>query len=567
MDGEGGSWLESRLMSLENPDLRSPSLLDASCEVFVHDLAALSPTDATAWEIPGFEGELEDFSPEYWDAVAARVSEMVADIDALDDGTDDSDDDDDFDEVDQITATVMRDRLGVISEKHHQGEYLRLLNSIASPVQTIRDALVLMPHSTPEDLEAVRSRLSKVGTSLAGYQASLAEAANYGEVAARRQVDEVISQCEVLAGSGSLLEELGLDPYSTEVLAAKEAFGRMAEWLGTYLAPVSAHEDAVGRERYELFSHEFLGDSVDLDEAYLWGLEQLWEITSAQQFLAAQLYGKGTTINAAISALNTEERYRIQGTDALREWMQETADKAIRELDGTHFTIPEPVKTIEACIDPTGTGDIFYIPPSDDFSRPGRIWWPVSEDKEVFHTWRELTTVFHESVPGHHLQFVKALEEVDNFNLWHRVACWNYGDGQGWASYAELLMAELGYHEDLGTRMGLLDAQRLRAARVVLDIGVHLGKKIPEGTGVWNASYAKSFLRENTTMDEASLGFELHRCLGLPGHALSSALGQRHWLQLRDDALTQGMSLRDFHNTALSYGSIPMSILREQILD
>ena len=129
------------------------------------------------------------------------------------------------------------------------------------------------------------------------------------------------------------------------------------------------------------------------------------------------------------------------------------------------------------------------------------------------------------------------------------------------------LMAELGYHEDPGTRMGLLDAQRLRAARVVLDIGVHLGKKVPEGTGIWDASYAKSFLRENSAMDEANLRFELNRYLGWPGQAPSYALGQRLWQQTRDEAVAQGQSVRDFHRRALSLGSIPMSILRQQVLD
>jgi len=247
--------------------------------------------------------------------------------------------------------------------------------------------------------------------------------------------------------------------------------------------------------------------------------------------------------------------------------MQETADRAVADLHGSAFDIPEQVRTIECRIDPAGTGGIFYTPPSDDFTRPGRMWWSVPKAQDTFHTWQELTTVFHEGVPGHHLQIGQTLVERDKLNLWRRVACWNSGHGEGWALYAEQLMAELGYHEDPGTRMGLLDAQRLRAARVVLDIGVHLGKKVPEGTGIWDASYAKSFLRENSAMDEANLRFELNRYLGWPGQAPSYALGQRLWQQTRDEAVAQGQSVRDFHRRALSLGSIPMSILRQQVLD
>ncbi len=543
---------------------RSPSLLDASCEGFVYDLAALSPTDATAWGIPGFDGELQDFSPDYWEAIADRTREMIADVDAFDDGTDDSDDEDDFDEVDHVTAAVLRDRLCLDLDLHHHGEDLAQLNNIASPVQTIRDTLLLMPTDTPEQVDALRSRLSKVPAALAGYRESLAEAASHGHVAPVRQIDEVYSQCQDLVESPSLLEEIGLDRDAPEVDTAKQAFADMADWLSEHLATHAPHEDAVGRERYQRFSHLFVGDTVDLDEAYSWGLERLREIDAEQQAIARQLYGI-TDVRLAYRKLNEEPRYTLHGTDELLEWMQETADRAVADLHGTAFDIPEPVRTIEAKIDPAGTGGIFYTPPSDDFSRPGRMWWSVPAGQERFHTWQELTTVFHEGVPGHHLQIGQAL--VSPLNLWRRVACWNSGHGEGWALYAEQLMEELGYHEDPGTRMGLLDAQRLRAARVVLDIGVHLGKKIPEGTAVWDASYAKAFLRENTAMDEAVLRFELNRYLGWPGQAPSYALGQRLWEQTRDDAVAQGMTVAEFHSQALALGSIPMSILREQLLD
>jgi uncharacterized protein (DUF885 family) len=531
------------------------------------DIAELSPTQATAWGIEGFDSELQDFSPEYYAAIADRTREMMADVDALNDGTDDNDDEDDFDEVDLVTAEVLRDRLCLELSMHHHGEDIRNLNNIASPVQEIRDTFLLMPKDTEEQREAIRARLSKVADSLKGYRESLALAASQGKVAAERQVDAVMKQCRELAEHGSMLEGLGLPADDVAVHAAKSAFGAMNEWLSENLAPHAPHEDAVGRERYKRFSHQFVGDVVDLDEAYEWGIERLNEIVAEQKKIASQLYGEGTSARAAMKKLNEEDRYTIEGVDNLREWMQKTADDAIAALHGTHFDIPEPVHTIEAMIDPAGTGGIFYTPPSDDFSRPGKMWWSVPEGQTKFHTWQELTTVFHESVPGHHLQCGQAVAESDNLNMWRRLACWNSGHGEGWALYAEQLMADLGYHEDPGTRMGMLDAQRLRAARVVLDIGIHLGKRTPEGSSVWDASYARHFLRENSAMDEANLAFELDRYLGWPGQAPSYALGQRLWEQLRDDALAQGQDIKGFHSRALALGSIPMSIVRAQILD
>ena len=553
-------------MSSEHQPAREPSLLDASCDNFLADLAKLSPTDATEWGIEGYEGDLQDFSPDYFTAVADRTREMVADLDALDDSTDESDDDDDFDDVDYVTAAVLRDRLCLELDLHHHGEDIRNLNNIASPVQTIRDTLLLMPHDTAEQKDAIRSRLSKVEAALQGYRESLVEAANQGMVPPTRQINEVIGQCNALADASSMLDELGLEEGNAEVESAKTAFDDFSGWLSAELQPSSSNEDAVGRERYARFSKLFVGDSVDLDEAYEWGLHRLQEIHAEQLKLAEELYGPGTALRTAVRKLNADERYQLHGTDALVEWMQGVADKVISNLNGTYFDIPEQIQTIECKIDPAGTGGIFYTQPTEDFSRPGRMWWSVPAGQEIFHTWQELTTVHHEGAPGHHLQIGLALMEP-NLNSWRRNACWNSGHGEGWALYAEALMAELGYMDDPGYRMGLLDSQRLRAARVVVDIGLHLGKKMPDGSGIWDKAHLKSFMRENTAMDDANLAFEVNRYLGWPGQAPSYAIGERLWHKTRDDAIAQGMTPRQFHSEALALGSIPMSILRETILD
>lgn len=553
-------------MSSEHQPAREPSLLDASCDNFLADLAKLSPTDATEWGIEGYEGDLQDFSPDYFTAVADRTREMVADLDALDDSTDESDDDDDFDDVDYVTAAVLRDRLCLELDLHHHGEDIRNLNNIASPVQTIRDTLLLMPHDTAEQKDAIRSRLSKVEAALQGYRESLVEAANQGMVPPTRQINEVIGQCNALADASSMLDGLGLEEDNAEVESAKTAFDDFSGWLSAELQPSSSNEDAVGRERYARFSKLFVGDSVDLDEAYEWGLHRLQEIHAEQLKLAEELYGPGTALRTAVRKLNADERYQLHGTDALVEWMQGVADKVISNLNGTYFDIPEQIQTIECKIDPAGTGGIFYTQPTEDFSRPGRMWWSVPAGQEIFHTWQELTTVHHEGAPGHHLQIGTALLESD-LNSWRRNACWNSGHGEGWALYAEALMAELGYMDDPGYRMGLLDSQRLRAARVVVDIGLHLGKKMPDGSGIWDKAHMKSFMRENTAMDDANLAFEVNRYLGWPGQAPSYAIGERLWHKTRDDAVAQGMTPREFHSEALALGSIPMSILRETILD
>ena len=546
---------------------REPSLLDATCEDFVYDYAELTPTMGTQIGLEGFDTELEDFSPEYWDAVADRVRDLIADVDALNDSTDASDDEDDFDDVDRLTAAILRDRLSFQLELHHRGEFLRRLNNIDSPVQTIRDSFLLMPKVTEEDFEHITARMAKVPAALRGYKESLTEAANSGNVASHRQIDAVINQCECLGESGSTLDYLGIPVGSKVVEEAKEAFASFADWLSTDLSPQAKHEDGVGRDRYELFSEFFLGREVDLDEAYCWAREELARTVEKQEALAKSLYGADTTVAGAYRRLNREERYTLHGTDALLAWMDEVNERVRDCFDGTELAVPEDLPPVATAIDHTGSGGIFYTPPSDDMIRPGTMWWSVPEGQETFHTWQELATVFHEGIPGHHMQQSSALLNRNELNLWRRSMCFNSAHMEGWALYAEHLMERFDWFEDPGYRMGLLDSRRLRLARVMVDIGVHLKKTTPDGSGTWDAQYAKAFLRDNCAMPEAHLTFELDRYMGWPGQAPSYAIGYRDWCNLREQALAQGIGAAEFHSKALALGSMPMDMLAHEVLN
>ena len=224
-------------------------------------------------------------------------------------------------------------------------------------------------------------------------------------------------------------------------------------------------------------------------------------------------------------------------------------------------------------IAPTENGGIYYTGPSDDFSRPGRMWWSVPPGVTEFSTWREKTTVYHEGVPGHHLQIAQQVLVREQLNSWRRLVLWTSGHGEGWALYAERLMEEFGFMNDLGDRLGLLDGQRMLAARVVIDIGVHLGKPAPQrwGGGTWDAAKAWELFKANANMDEAFLRFELNRYLGWPGQAPSYKVGQRLWEQARASAEAaaaakgEQFSLKDFHSRALSLGSVPLAILPEAL--
>ncbi len=562
--------------------------LDDVADAYVRDVGALRPDAATMMGLPGHDHELPDLSPAGHEARADVDRALLRRLDELEASGEAP-----VDDVDRVTLAAMRERVGLAVEQHEAGDPQSSLNNIESPVQQLRDLFDVVPTGTVEAWENIAARLNAVPQTLAGYTESLTWSAERGRVAALRQVRAAAAQARELAGDSSTFtalvrsEQAGLvlDESSACSLvraelergatAARQAYGELADFLERELAPRAPHADAVGREAYTRHSREFLGATVDLDETYEWGLEELARIVAEQEELARTIAGPDATVADAVAALDADPARRLVGSRALRAWMQECADEAVADLAGTHFEIEGPVRTIECMIAPTQTGGIYYTPPSDDFSRPGRMWWSVPPGVTEFNTWREKTTVYHEGVPGHHLQCAAAVAARDTLNSWRRLACWVSGHGEGWALYAERLMADLGYLDDAGDRFGMLDAQRLRAARVVLDIGVHLGKDLPAawgGTGeTWDAENAWRFLRANVNMPEEFVRFELDRYLGWPGQAPSYKVGQRLWEQARDEAraaaAAQGeeLDLRAFHARALGLGSVGLDVLREAL--
>lgn len=560
---------------------RASTAIDALADAHVATACQLDPFMATVAGVPGHDHEAPDWSPAGTAARAAAVRETLAALDGLDP----------VDDVDRVTAAAMRERLGLELELFEAGELLAPLNNISSPAQDLRDVFDLMPTATPEDWETIALRLLAAPAALDGYVESLREAVRTGPVPARRQVELVAAQAREQADASSsfftaFVEGEAVDAAldGSAVCAAvrrdllegaagvRAAYGRLADVLTHEVAPHASDVDGVGEERYALWSRHFLGARVDLRETYAWGLEELARIVAEQEAVAAEIGGPGTTVEQAIELLDDDPAYTLEGTDALRRWMQETSDAAIAALDGTHFDIPAPLHTLECRIAPTQTGGIYYTGPSADLARPGAMWWSVPASVTTFSTWRELTTVYHEGVPGHHLQVGSAV--MLPLNDWRRLLCWTSGFGEGWALYAERLMADLGFVATPGDRLGMLDAQRMRAARVVLDIGVHLGLPCPAewGGGTWDADKAWDFLRANVSLDEDSLRFELDRYLGWPGQAPSYKVGQRLLEDMRDAARDaaaergETFDLREFHARVLAVGAVGLDTLRDTVL-
>ena len=470
---------------------RTPSAIDKVADEWVDTIAVLAPTLGTYIGRDEVNDRFGDLSPEGHEQIASATRSTLAKLQALDP----------VDAIDEVTKTDLSAELSLDLELHDAKWHLRDLNVIASAPQDVRSAFDLMPTATADDWSVIATRLAAVPDALRGYTETLRAGIAVGVTPARRQVVEVATQidrytaddgffaafvAEATPREGNLPASLART-LADNSAAARVAYDELRSFLAEELAPVATEVDAVGRELYALNSRRFLGATIDLDETYDWGREELARMVAEQTAIANEIL-PGASVEEAVAHLEADPARKLVGTDALQKWMQETSDRAIAELGATHFDIPEAIRTLECMIAPTQEGGIYYTGPTDDFSRPGRMWWSVPEGVTEFDTWRELTTVYHEGVPGHHLQIAQAVYNRTELNSWRRLLAGTSGHAEGWALYAERLMQQLGYLDDPADRLGMLDGQRMRAARVVLDIGVHLGKPRLDGDGTWDLS-------------------------------------------------------------------------------
>lgn len=553
---------------------RQPSALDRLADEYVEQLVPRDPYLATDLGVPGHDDEVTDYSPAAEQERLDLARTLLRSLDGVADQ----------DATDTVTRAALTERLGLELERAGTHRDIAAVNNIHSVLQHVRSSLDQMPADTPEDWEVITRRMERMPHSLRTWSESLHEAAAAGTVAPRRQLLLGAEQARGYAHDffpAFVRGARGSRAQQDAAVAAAGTIGRGYEKIAevlTDLADRAPEADAVGREAYQLDSRTFLGAEIDLDETYAWGVEELRRIVAEQKRVASRINdrlgtGGGTSIPAAKAALNADPARILHGTDALQAWMQRLSDQAVAELAGDQFDIPEPLRRLECMIARTGAGGIYYTGPSEDLSRPGRMWWDVPSGEDEFATWAETTTVYHEGVPGHHLQVGIQTLQGPSLNRWRSMLCWVSGHGEGWALYAERLMEQLGYLDDDGDRLGMLDAQRLRAGRVVLDIGLHLGLPMPAGLagsagGAWSYEKAWDFMSEHWGITEGQQRFELHRYLGWPGQAPSYKVGQRIWEQLRDRAVGADPSpaaLRDFHARALALGSLPLSVLQEAL--
>jgi len=542
---------------------------------YINTVAELDPAAATYMGIAGHDHEMTDFSPAGHDARANNDRQTLAKLNALDSSA----------SSDRLAAGVLRESLEISGAEYDANEHLVSIRVLAGDVDAARAIFDLMPTDTAEQWSVIAERMSKVPQAFAGMRQSWKLGLDRGVKAQRRQVLASSDQLATWAGrknapaffeqfaeSAAAVPGAPLEQLRKAAKNASQALSETADFLVNDYAPQADTHDGVGPERHALARRRFMGMRVEAKDAYEWGWAEVQRIDAEMERVAQEIL-PGSSLAEVRHFLDTDPSHSIQGEGALRDWLQELMDDAMSFLiDNNHFSIPDSIRTVEAMISPPGgAAAMYYTGPSEDLSRPGRTWYPTN-GRTVFPRWSEPTTAYHEGVPGHHLQVAIATINSEKLSRFQRNTFVS-GHGEGWALYAERLMEEFGFLENPEYRLGYLYAQAFRAARIVIDTGIHCGFAIPQSSSwhpgeQWNPELMFEFLSAHSSSDDEFNRSEINRYLGWPGQAISYKLGERVWLDLRDDAKKKygaEFDLRKWHAHALDLGNLGLDLLKSEM--
>ncbi|MCQ1578404.1 DUF885 domain-containing protein [Streptomyces parvus] len=557
-------------------DTSSSALPRQVADAYVDALIELDPITGTYLGVPESSRRLPDFSPAGQEASAGLLRETLRKLDAAErlPGADS--------DAERRCGRLLRERLTAELAVHEAEEGLRAVSNLSSPAHSITEVFTLTPTATDEDWAAVVERLRAVPAAYEGYRASLALGLERKLYGGPRATATFVGQLTEWGGEGEgdgFFAEF-VAPGPASLRAELDEAARLAtasvlalrDWMRDVYAPaIEGAPDPVGRERYARWSRLYNGTDLDLDEAYAYGWSEYHRLLAEMKTEAEKvLPGAGPW--EALAHLDVHGKH-IEGVDEVRDWLQGLMDEAIEALDGTHFDLAERVRKVESRIAPPGGAAApYYTSPSEDFSRPGRTWLPTMGETR-FPVYDLVSTWYHEGVPGHHLQLAQWTHVADTLSRYQASVGMVSANAEGWALYAERLMDELGFLPDPERRLGYLDAQMMRACRVIVDIGMHLELEIPADSPFhpgerWTPDLAQEFFGNHSGRPADFVESELTRYLSMPGQAIGYKLGERAWLLGRENARAahgDAFDLKAWHMAALSQGSLGLDDLVDEL--
>jgi len=546
-----------------------PTPVNDLAERFWEAVLELNPTTATLYGDERYADRLEDPSPAGRARVRAlmeRTAREAAEIDI-----------DGLPTEDRIT----RDMLKVIAELQVEEDDLRLhqlrvVDQMTGPQQLLPQLTQFQPADTPERLEAFIARLHAYPAFMAANAQLLRDGLTSGLTAPRIVAERTIAQIErmlripidsaIVPSMVRVASEADRERVRTVVrelvYPADQAF--VDTLKGEYLAATREHPGLWsapdGEQLYRTAIRSWTTLELDPEEVHRVGLEELESIELERREIA-RAAGFGDDTAAYRAALDADAANTPRSKDELVARAHEDIERAMAVAPRYFGVLPRAICEVRP-VEEYKEKDApfaYYYPPSPDGSRPG-IYYANGYDLPSRTYTKLATTTFHEAAPGHHFQITLEMENP-HLITFRRLGARMVGAAyvEGWGLYSERLADEMGLFRTEGERFGMLDAQAWRAARLVVDTGLHALR--------WPRQRSIDFLRD-AGLSETDAVIETDRYICLPGQALTYKVGQREIEKLRRDMTARDgttFDLRAFHDALLGHGSLPLATLSREL--
>jgi uncharacterized protein (DUF885 family) len=537
---------------------------------FWEGILELNPTTATFYGDERYADRLEDPSPDGRARTRAHMERTAAEAAAI--------------PIDGLTTEerITRDMLQVIGElaveeddQHiHQ---LRVVDQMGGPQQLLPQLTAFQPVDTPERVKAFIGRLHAYPEFMAANTDILREGLASGLTAPSIVTERVIAQLERML---AIPIEEAIVPGAVQVASDADR-ERIRDAVRDVVYPADAAFLEVMRGEYRHASREEPGiwsapngDAIyrtairswttlelDPEEIHGIGLEELASIDDERRLIAGAA-GFGDDIAAYRASLEDMPGNTPGSKDELVERAREDIDRAMAEAPRYFGVLPKaglgvrPVEEYKEKDAPFA----YYYPPSATGDRDG-IYYANGYDLPSRKYTKLATTTYHEAAPGHHFQIALEMENP-NLITFRRLGARMVGGAyvEGWGLYSERLADEMGLYRSEAERFGMLDAQAWRAARLVVDTGMHALR--------WERQRSIDFLRNDAGLSETDSVIETDRYICWPGQALTYMLGQRQIQALRRQIAERDgdrFDLREFHDQLLGHGSLPLATLAREL--
>ncbi len=475
---------------------------------------------------------------------------------------------------------ITRDLLTLVCENHLEAlatkQYQLALDHMSGPQIWPADIAQYQPGDTPERLEQLLVRLAAYPTLVDQYVSTLTEGIADGRTAAVAPVRRAIEQIERLLAMApsdhpatSMAQVADADRArvaETVESAIYPGLRRLRDFLVTDYEPKARRQPGIsatpgGEAAYRLAIRMQTTLDETAEAVHAFGLADLEHIEAEMDEIAGRL-GHADR-HALRAALAEDPANHTDDPATIVRLTEEQTDRAYAAAPAYFGRLPSSNCIVKA-VEPYREAEsppAFYMPQSLDGSRPGQYYINTFQPTErQLHRLAAIT--FHEATPGHHFQLTIEMElkGMPAFRtLGGRMAGVAYSEG--WGLYTERLADEMGLYASDAERQGMLEAQSFRAARLVVDSGLHaMG---------WTREQAIAFMHERGSLPMVDAEIEVDRYTVWPGQALSYKLGQREIEISRAEvaaAMGDRFDLRVFHDEVLGHGSLPLTTLRREIL-